>query len=97
MEEVPVTRHSPPPQQGTGRGLGRLVQRPTTEPWIPQHARGPRAWLRGKARTGALVPGTHPRPRQPSLRLTSLCSSPSNKERSSGEKESGSSTAWREK
>lgn len=41
----------------------------------------------------ALVPGTHPRPRQPSLRLTSLCSSPSSKERSSGEKESGSSTA----
>lgn len=42
------------------------------------------------------VLGTHPRPRQPSLRLTSLCSSPSSKERSSGEKESGSSTACRE-
>lgn len=42
------------------------------------------------------VAGTHPRPRQPSLRLTSLCSSPSSKERSSGEKESGSSTACRE-
>lgn len=45
--------------------------------------------------TVALVLGTHPRPKQPSLRLTSLCSSPSSKERSSGEKESGSSTACR--
>lgn len=44
----------------------------------------------------ALAPRTHPRPRQPSLRLTSLCSSPSSRERSSGEKESGSSTACRE-
>lgn len=46
--------------------------------------------------TGAPAPDTHPRPRQPSLRLTSLCSSPSSRERSSGEKESGSSTACRE-
>lgn len=52
--------------------------------------------LAGKAGTAALVPGTHPRPRQPSLRLTSRCSSPSNRERRSGEKESGSSTAYRE-
>lgn len=39
---------------------------------------------------------THPRPRQPSLRLTSLCSKPSSRDRSSGEKESGSSTAFQE-
>lgn len=50
----------------------------------------------GGTETVALASGTHPRPRQPSLRLTSLCSSPSNRERSSGEKESGSSTACRE-
>lgn len=39
--------------------------------------------------------GTYPRPMQPSRRLTSRCSSPSSRERSSGEKESGSSTACR--
>lgn len=37
--------------------------------------------------------GTHPRPMQPSRRLTSRCSNPSSRERSSGEKESGSSMA----
>lgn len=45
----------------------------------------------------ALSPGgfgdTDPRPMQPRRRLTSRCSSPSSRERSSGEKESGSSTA----
>ena len=50
----------------------------------------------GRPGVMAGVLGTHPRPRQPSLRLTSLCSSPSSNERSSGEKESGSSTACRE-
>lgn len=46
-------------------------------------------WWRGQ--------DTHPRPRQPSLRLTSLCSKPSSRVRSSGEKESGSSTAFQDK
>lgn len=46
-------------------------------------------WWRGQ--------DTHPRPRQPSLRLTSLCSKPSSRDRSSGEKESGSSTAFQDK
>lgn len=63
-------------------GTGR-GQQPTAEAWTQQ------PW---DSNPGL---GTHPRPRQPSLRWTSLCRSPSSRERSSGEKESGSSTACR--
>lgn len=64
----------------TAGGLGRLFSQPQERP----------------TQLHAEQQGTHPWPRQPSLRLTSLCSKPSSRERSSGEKESGSSTALRE-
>lgn len=71
------------------RGLGPDLQA-SPEHWEQKDSRtGPGLW--------GTLPDTHPRPRQPSLRLTSLCSKPSSRERSSGEKESGSSTAYREK
>lgn len=96
MEEAPATGHRPCLLRGTGRGLGRLAQQPTAEAWTQQRGHHPGPSREGRPGTMALVSGTHPRPRQPSLLLTSLCSRPSSKERSSGEKESGSSTACRE-
>lgn len=80
----------PCPQGGTGRGPAAHCRGLDTAA-----SRVLRALLGGKTWDSGPGPGTHPRPRQPSLRWTSLCSSPSSKERSSGEKESGSSTACR--
>lgn len=44
-----------------------------------------------------LILKTYPRPRHPNLLATSRCKSPSKRDLSSGEKESGNSTFWRER